>query len=178
LTPSPPNASSRYFLDYEVSGVPHTLIDRCTTGQTAEQASDGFSSLIGPIGASFFSSTVVGMRYQEEGTDFSIDVPYTGEVTSWGSGAAGDSGTPEFAGMVSRANDGKKGKWRLFGYKNRASVGDFRFSVIGVEGWEDVYNYLQAETHHFNTIAGATPTWKSYVNLGVDAYWQRQMRKT
>jgi hypothetical protein len=116
------------------------------------------------------------MRFQEAGTDFSIDVPYTGEVTSWGSGAAGDAGTPEFASLVSRSNDGKKGKLRIFGYKQRASVGDFRFSTIGVEGWEDVVAYLNAESHHFATVAGATPTWKQYVNLGVDAYWQRKMR--
>jgi len=176
VTPLPPNSTKRYFLDYAVSGVQHTILQRVDGAVDDASASTAFDSIFDLVGDSFFASEVLGMRVAASGSNITVPATYSGSNTTWGSGAAGDGGTPAFASMVGRGTDGKKGRWTLFGYKQIGSVGDYRFGVTGVSGWEDLYDTLQTFTGNFITIGGSDPVWHPYVNIGWNAYWQRNVR--
>ena len=176
MTPLPANNTARFYFDYSVSGIGHTLIMRVEDSATAVEASAAWDQLIGNVGDGFFASELTGMRYQAKNLDFSIPAIFSGTETSWGSSDGGDVNTPAFAGMAGRGGDGRKVTWHLFGYKQIPSVGDYRFNVAGVSGWEDQYNDLQASEGVWLTVGGTQPTWHAYVNVGYNSYWQRKER--
>ena len=178
MAPLPPNNTARYFFKYAVSGVPHKLIIRTDGEQTDDDISSLLSAILTEVGEGFFASASVGLDYQPAGSAFSVPAVYTGSVTTWGSGAAGDGGTPMFAGQAGRGLDGRRSTWHLFGFKGLSSVGDYRFPLSGSAPWAAAAAAIAAASGAFLTIGGVKATYHEYVNVGVNAYWQRQMRLT
>lgn len=176
MAPLPANNTPRYFFKYSVSGVPHKLTIRTLDTVSDGDVSDLISAILTAVGSGFYASAAVGLDYQPEGSDFSVPAEYTGSVTTWGSGGAGDLGTPMFAGMAGRGLDGRKMTWHLFGFKGLDSVADYRFTTAASAPWDEAAAAIAAADGMFLTIGGVKATLHPYVNVGVNSYWQRQMR--
>jgi len=176
MAPLPANNTARYFFRYSCGGVNHKLIVRCTDEIVEGTISDVISTILDAIGDEFFASAAVGMDYQPSGSDFSVPATYTGLVTTWGSGSPADSGTPMFAGMAGRGSDGRRNTWHLFGFKRLGDVLDYRFNVSADAAWNEALAAIVAADGMFLTIGGTKAVYHPYVNVGVNAYWQRKMR--
>lgn len=177
MTPLPPNSTDRYLFKYEVSGVEHKLIIRTAPGTLASDVSDLISAVLADVGDGFWASSAVGMDFIAEGSNISIPSVYSGLVTTWGSGAAGDGGTPAFAGWAGRGLDGRKMTGHLFGFKSIGSIGDYRFTTASSAPWAEAFAEIAAAEDIFLTVGGSKAVLHPYVNIGFNSYWQRQMRE-
>jgi len=171
----PPSNTVRYFLDYTVNGIEHTIQMRVGAGATDGGASSSFSAFLATLSPNFYLINVIGMRKANLGSDVTNPVTYTG-TTSFGSGTASDNlARAAFLSFVGRSTDGRRVRIFVYGTKITAE-GDYRVDVSEAAEVDSAVFLLNSATGVFLTISGLQPVWKAYANEGVNAYWQRRSR--
>lgn len=177
MTPLPPNNTERWFVDYSVSGTAHTLLLRAEAPTDASTVSSFVSDLFGALTTNLYATTISGLRKAAQGSDISLDQPYTG-TTEFGADAAGDGFKPAFIAFQGRSEGGRPVKLTIFGYKDIGDVGDYRFVPGAGSSIADAQAVIEATAGFPCAIDANNVIWKTYVNCGFNAYWQRQARKT
>lgn len=175
MAPLPANNTKRYFLDYSVGGVEHTLLMRVATGTDDSLASGAFEDLLTELSAQLYSLTVLGMRVSAEGSDISLPATYSG-ATSFGSGAADKVGTAGYVTFLGRTADGRRTRISIFGNKTVQVGGDFRASGTEVGDFVDAIAWLQGNPSYFRSISGLGTTWYPYADTGYNSYWRNKLR--
>lgn len=177
MAPLPPNNTERWFVDYAVEGVNHTLLLRTEAPSDAATVSAFVDDLWSALTSNLFSTVINGLRKAAQGSDISLDQTYTG-TTSFGGGDPGEGNKPAFIAFQGRSEGGRPVKLTIFGYKDLGTVDDYRF-VPGVGSTiADAQAVIQTTAGFPCAIDANNVIWKTYVNCGFNAYWQRQARKT
>lgn len=177
MAPLPPNNTERWFVDYDVVGVNHTLLLRAQLPQTNDVVSTFVEDFFGALDDALWAITIHGIRRSVQGSDVSLDQSYLG-ATSFGGGTPDDLGKGYFLAYEGRSEGGRLVKVTVFGFKNLLSVGDTRFAVSDPSPYFDALGVIAATPGMPAAIDGNNVIWKNYVNCGNNAYWQRQARKT
>ena len=175
MAPLPPSNTIRYFLDYTVNGLEHTIQMRVGPGATDGGASGSFSAFLAALSPNLYALSVVGMRKANLGTDVTNPVTYTG-TTSFGSGTAVDNlARAAFLSFIGRSTDGRRVRVFVYGTKI-TSEGDYRVDTGEAAEVADAIDVLNGASGVFLSISGLQAIWKAYANEGVNAYWQRRAR--
>lgn len=182
MAPLPPESTSRYFVDYTANGRNHTAQFRYTSPEDAapgipfQDAVDDFMQAIGSAMPTDYA--ILGYRFAE--TDSNVTNPVARTIaTVSGIYTPHLSDAPAFLGFVGRTSGGRRVRMQLLGAG---------YDPSEIHGVADNYRVLASESSDFadmisaleaigsKAIDGLTPSWKQYVNLGYNAYWQRQVR--
>lgn len=177
MAPLPDTNTPRLFIDYTVGGQEHTQIIRLKTSGTTVDATTAYAVLAPLIAAGLHTSdSVTGARFAANGSPFSFSLPVaaeTGDITS----TPDPDKEPNFVSTVGRSADGRRVRVTFFSqYVDIVADGYRVLSPAGVfEAWKDG---VQGATVDARTISGLAPIWQTYLNLGVNAYYQRKARRT
>jgi len=96
------------------------------------------------------------------------------EGNSYGSGTSGPTSVPAYYNFIGRSSGGRRIRMAVFGAT--VAGGDFRFQAGEDADITAARDVLAAAGAGLMCIDGLTPLWKSYINAGSNAYWQRAVR--
>lgn len=176
VTPLPPSNTRRYFLDYSVGGIQHTLTCRTTgtvSAGTAAVAIDGFLSA---FGTTLHELTVIGFRISAAGSDVSLPVNWP-EADTYGTGALTGANRARFSSITGRSTAGRKARVDLYGLKENPNA-SWRFLPTDFTWVSAAITALGATTGCFTAIDGLPVDWHAYVNINMNDHWVDEFRKT
>lgn len=177
MAPLPPNNTERWFVDYAVNGINHTLLIRTVAPSTNDVISTFVSDLFGALDDVLWATAINGLRRSVQGSDISLDQAYLG-TTAFGGGVGDDLGRGYFLAYEGRSEGGRPVKLTVFGFKNLLSVADTRFPITSPSPYFDALGVIETTPGLPAAIDANNVIWKNYVNCGNNSYWQRQARKT
>lgn len=175
LPPLPANNTSRYFITLQTAVDTYTQQIRCASDFSVADLDIEYLALLTEMSALVPQTFVVGVDYQEIGTDVSYPVSSTLVGTEIGSGTALKANAPKFISWIGRTILGRRVSLTLFGtalafpesYRfpvgANADVDAVRTVIVAAEGW------LQAKD-------GLKAGWKGYANCGYNGYKERRNR--
>lgn len=175
MAPLPPNTTARLFVDYTTCKHQHTIVCRYDAPNTPADAMDAVSSLWTALDTFIYLATVDGARFQEAGSDVSVDVAWTGDPTY------GDENGPEeasawFVDYVGRSLGGRRVRVSTFGFKLVSYEHIYRVQTGDIAAVDAGQAALDAAEGAFLAIDGGEPIWKTYANIGANAYWRNKIR--
>jgi hypothetical protein len=177
MAPLPVNNTERWFLDYQVAGVNHTLMVRVESPSDNATMSTFFSDLFDALDTKLYAVTISGLRVSHQGSDISTDEAYIG-TTGFGAGSPDDLNKGAFLGFQGRSTAGRRVKLNIFGFSDLGNVGDTRFALPVSGPYFDAMGVITGSPGVPCAIDANNVIWKNYLNCGNNAYWQRQARKT
>jgi len=121
-----------------------------------------------------YATTVDKVEYAPSGSSIFNPVTSGIEGNTYGSGAGSTAVAPYFYGFIGRSSGGRRVRFDIFG---STILGlDYRFQPGEDANIDGAVLVPQASALDFLAIDGIKPTWYSYVNGGVNAYYQRKNR--
>lgn len=176
ITALPPSNTPRWFMDYAVSGVNHTLMMRANDLKTASLVSsvlDGLFQLM-DVG-NLYTIDTISLRHAAEGSDVTVPETWSG-ASSYGGGTAFDTDNRVRAySFTGRSLDGHKCKFFIYGALIGAE-GDYRIDTGSNAGISDAIDYLNALNGFFISISGEPVVWNPYANVGWNDHWLKVLR--
>lgn len=174
MAPLPHNSTALYYFDYTVGGFNHTSELRAEGGHSPSSAAGLFIAICENFSPAMYESTLNTVRFQAQGSNFSNIVASGLEGETWGSGAQPVDDAGKFINFVGRGTLGRRVRMAIFGYKNAYST----FRITGAESpaASDSVDLLNASDLYGYAIDGTKAVWYNYVNTGLNAYWQRNVR--
>lgn len=176
LGPLPANNTSRVFIDYTAGGQKHTAEIRLPSGSsqaTAETAAAHMAPLMAPF--LWNTDSVYGARFQLAGSNVSFPISFT-PVAGLQTPTDPDR-KPNFISFTGRSLDGRRVRFTLFTPAEDIDAVGYRDTTPSSYALA-ILNGLKHANVNARSISGANPYWNSYVNSGVNAYYQRKMRRT
>lgn len=179
LPPLPPENTARLWIQYSAGGVDHEFLVRGLAGVDPAAFVGNVRTFIQQLQATLPTNwQAYGARYAAAGQTFSTPVPF-------GAALPGTKATesitgitvPNFVSFVGRDGAGRKWRLSILGFMS-SQEGDYR-----VEGGDNIdldaaRSFIQLQPTTFLTIAAFKPTVYNYFNIGRNAYWQRQQRRS
>lgn len=170
--------TNRYLFDYEGNSGAHTTALHAVTGEDVDAQLADAATFQGLLAALLTTdATVTGVRFQAAGTNFTEPLGF-GPSAGSGGGAVSAADYPNFISFVGRGQ-GVRTRISIF---NTAQLETADYRNTGAERTAAqlaVINYLNSTSTSLRaTKAGVPAVWKPYVNVGVNAYYQRRRRAT
>lgn len=170
----PINNTRRYFLDYIVGNVQHTLCVRTGNDVPESEASTNIGGFLTQLAPILRQITIAGFRRAEAGSNVTNSVTWSG-ATTYGTGNQPVEDVPKYISFIGRDAFGERVRVFVFGV-NLAPDANWRISATENTAVANAITYLRGRTTTFLSIRYMVPVWKSYANFGYHAYWQRQRR--
>lgn len=175
LAPLPANNSPRLFLRYQTPQNQHELVMRFIDGMTTADAiasATAYTEAVAPLLCNNVQWTT--LRQQNRNSDVSFPVAWLPtQPTSTQELQPRDE--PRFFSMTGRSQDGRRVRIMQFG---SIFPIDDNYRILRGESAavDDLIDFIQLTSITFVTISMAEPLWNEYLNLGYNAYYQRQAR--
>lgn len=175
MAPLPESNTDRYFLDYSVNTIQHTMVSRTDPSVTDAEMIAAFAAILTAASAHSTVITVDGLRFALEGSNVSNPVPWT-EDTEYGSVTPNRDLAPYFASFTGRSTDGRRSRLDIYGWVQSPGP-DWRIQSADDTSVTDILAILNDDTDGmFLSISGGAPTWHEYANMSVSDYWVQQLR--
>lgn len=177
MAPLPVNSTARFFLDYETSGHPHTLMVRFGTGSSPGDAMTLVHNFLDALSPLIFLLTVQGARVSNISSGVSFPVTWTGDPT-YGSGVGDSTNTAWYLDFVGRGIGGRRARLAVFGSTNvrDGANDDYRISTSDSAAVLAAVQALEAGSDVPVTIDADAVNWHQYANVGMNAYWRNRLR--
>jgi len=175
MAPLPDNSTARYFLDYSAFSHQHTLSIRTNGEITPAGISTRLGIFLTAMAGLIYTVSIVGLRYQEAGSDVSLPVTWGG-AAAYGAAGGAEYNTALYWGFVGRAASGRRVRVRLFNAAQLQNGNNYRATTTEVPAIATAIAALTGDPGAFLSIDSGAPTWKPYANMGTDAYWRNEIR--
>lgn len=173
MAPLPVNNTPCFEVFYTVVGHQHSALIRTGVISPATLGTliDALWTSLSPI---LKATTIDVVTYRPAGSTVSNPVTTGVEGNTYGSGAGTPIYVPAYYDFVGRSSGGRRCRFTVFG----ASIdgADFRFQAGENVNIDVAQTVIAGAAQAWYAIDGIKPTWYSYVNAGVNAYWQRKVR--
>ena len=181
MAPLPTNSTGRLVVSYTANGHEHDVMFRF--GGSADNPVEAFYERIEelftemtPLMPSDWS--IISSVSYPQGSDVSHPDGYIWSPVV-GTGTPQVSEGPAFISFVGRGTSGRRARLYFLGASltpadEKGSGGDYR--LYGTENSDVLAAIFAATQLEVVTIAGDAVFWKNYVNLGYNAYWQKNVR--
>lgn len=177
MAPLPESSTDRYFLDYSVNTVGHTMLCRTDPSVTDEDVISAFDAILTAAAAHSTTISVDGLRFALEGSNVTNPVAWTGDA-EYGSGSPNRDLAPYFASFTGRATTGRRARLDIFGWVQTPGP-DWRIQSADDSSVTTIVDLLNNSTDGlFLAIDGGAPAWHEYANMSVSDYWVRQLRSS
>jgi hypothetical protein len=176
--PSLVYTTDRYLFDYEGNTGRHTCATFAAFNSSRAAQLTDVAAFIARLAALLtVDAQVTGVRIQEAGAAFTQPLGFAPSQGTNGA-AVGQADFPNFIGFVGRQN-GVRTRLMIFNTP-QLEVGDFRLTAAERTAPQvAMINFLNLSGSTLGcTKQGAQAIWQPYVNVGVNAYYQRQARRT
>jgi hypothetical protein len=173
LTPLPADNTARYKVFY--TNVSHQHDFQVRNG-TASPAALGalLLNLFGSINGMLYATTIDRVEYAPSGSNIFNIVTTGAEGSTFGTGAGSTAVAPYFVNFIGRSSGGRRVRLAVFGVTVLGL--DYRFQAGENSEVDAFIAILRGEPTTFYAIDGIKPTWYTYANAGVSAYYQRKNR--
>jgi len=116
-------------------------------------------------------------RWRAAGSNLSFSTAWTPIAGTNGSPLLqADQGT--FVSWTGRNGNGRRVRVTQFGIALKNTDGQFRYTSGEQGTFSDVLSALQSAAAPVSCLDGTIPVWNSYMNYGINAYFQRKARKS
>lgn len=184
MAPFAPNVTNRYRVKYVSNGLVHTMLWRTGEESPAAVLDTGMlDRLITPIDTLIPSDfAILDCTESEMGSDIFVPSTVVQELTTASpSGTLDDAFGPNFFTFGGASDDGRLYDFQLFGISiqpNAVPGDDYRYSPGDSAAVDLAVGVLKTDAAwtQLTTISLRSIRWRSYVNFGVSAYWQRAIR--
>jgi hypothetical protein len=177
LAPLDPSNTQRYFYDYSVGTIQHTMVVRCTDTVGLSDAVVQIDAFLSALSAGTVLITTVGLRHAEKGSNITNPVDSDGLAATYGTGVEAVINNPLQVTFTGRSGDGRKARVGMFGWEAQT---------------DDSWRYTTAENSTvlaavvalgnagaagvFCSISGQRVLWHPYMNIGYNDHWIDQAR--
>lgn len=179
MAPLPENATARYFVDYTDGINEHTLLFRGLPGTSAALLGGIANNVIQELQPNMYLGwAIVGARFSQAGSDFSLPVLPPNQVTPGSNIAMPGTAAPRFQSIIGRGVvSGRRFRMFFFGL-NIATPNDFRIDTGEVTSLDNARSQLIEAFGDNNivTIGGDTAVLYDYFNVGFNSYYERKQR--
>lgn len=176
MAPLPDNLTDRYFIDYQQGAFQHTMMIRAHPDVLSTEVDAVMTNVFTLMAALVCATTVVGVRLSRAGQNHSFPIPSGLVGDSFGTGTPSGLTTAQFLSWVGRTESGRRSRIFMFGYDSPMPV-DFRLTSADVAAVGTIATTFTDAQNIFLAADGTKPTFYSYANIGVNAYWQRNNRE-
>jgi len=183
LPPLSDDNTARYLIHYSANLKPHTMQFRYDDGGSPTPPSVGFLLQLTAVlnaAAAFIASdlTYNSAEYIPSGSSISIPTGLPLLLVG-GIGSPTASLVPAFIGVTGRTVGGRQARFFMLGASYNpvitgGSAGNYR--VQASENVSVAALVAALDSSDVTAIDNLTPLWKSYLNLGYNAYWQKKDR--
>lgn len=175
MAPLPPDSTARVKIFYQTCGFTHTALIRYKAPNVVADVITEFNSFITACGGLFYESSFIGAQAAALSSNVFNEVAGDWPV-AWGSGAGPRYATAQYYDWVGRSVDGKRVRFALFGAQVTHFGDDYRMLSTESTAVDAAVQVLNDAEGSFLSINGFQPIWKSYANMGVNAYWRNKIR--
>lgn len=172
MAPLPPNSTARFRVQYTTIAKQHTMEIRSTSSPSAIGVI--VDALLTALGAAIFGLTIDVVEFAASGSNVFNPVTTGIEGNVYGSGSGTTVNVPSYFNFIGRTSGGRRVRLAVFGAA--IAGGDYRFIAGELAVIDAARAVLVSAGGAIMGIDGLTPVWKSYVNAGFNAYWQRAVR--
>ena len=172
MAPLSPDNTPRFRFHYTVIGKQHTLEVR--SGSSPATIGGQVYYILNTLGAKLFASVLDFVDFAASGSNVFNPVTTGVEGNTWGTGAGTVDAIPRFFNFIGRTSGGRRVRMAVFGAIDTGT--DYRYLAGENSTVDNARAALVGYGSSFQGIDGLTPIWKSYVNVGYNAYWQRNVR--
>lgn len=175
------NNTSFLRVKYRFEGGERTLTLRHPGTATAEEFTGNIHALLADH-TDCFTNDVVFYAAEHVLKDAIVSVPQAWEelVGTGGSVTWDPFRYPYFLGFSGRSLDGAQVNWHFYGSSGIDGQPDaYRLNVTGSGVWSDFWTDFASIVNAGNLVAidGETIFLKTYINAGMNAYYQRKLRR-
>lgn len=173
MAPLSPDNTARYKVFYVTNATQHTQEVRTNVVSPSAMGTllDAYYTA---LGSKIYGTTIQEVQFA--GTGSNIFNPVTtgieGNVYSSGTGIPGE--TPYYFDFIGRSSGGRRMRFAQFGAKALGS--DYRYIAGEDANLDAALAVIAGAASAWVAIDGIKPTMKSYINAGVNSYWQRKVR--
>lgn len=174
MAPLPAESTARFKVFYTVGGRQHVQEVRTSPASPAA-FSDELTAYYSALGDSIYATVIDDIQFAADNSVIfnSVAAPIVGQA--FGSGAPSVEGEDAYYfSFIGRSSGGRRVRFFQFGAK--ALGGDYRFPAGENIELDDARNVIADSSENWLAIDGLTALWKTYINAGVNAYWQRKVR--
>lgn len=174
MAPLNPNNTDRYKVFYTVGGRQHVQQIR-TDGVSPFAFGLFVDTYYQAVDPAIYTTVIDQVQFATSGTDVFNPVTSGIEGNSYGSGAASVEGEDAYYyDFVGRSTGGRRVRFAQFGAKALGS--DYRYAAGESADLDAALAVIDATANAWLAVDGIPAIWKSYVNAGANAYWQRKIR--
>jgi hypothetical protein len=130
--------------------------------------------LMTAITTMIYTWTIDSVEFAASGSNIFNPVTSGIEGNSYGSGAGSQIAAGAYYNFIARSSGGRRLRMAVFGANVLGD--DYRFVAGESADLTAGRDLLVAAGSGLMCIDGLTPVWKSYINAGFNAYWQRAVR--
>lgn len=172
MAPLPPNGTPRFRVNYSVNGIGHDFQVRSASSPSA--IGDYVGAFLGALEDSIYELIVSTVEFAADNSNVFLPVTTGVEGQTFGSGENVVLQAPQFYGFIGRTSGGRKWHLDVFG-------AGLMFANFRVEPGEDArltaaVTALGDPSGSLIGIDGLPVTVYTYVNAGINSYWQRAIR--
>jgi len=174
MAPLNPNNTERYRVFYTVGGHQHTQEIRTDTISPSAVGAY-ITSYYTAITTKLHALVIDQVQYAPSGSNIFNGVTTGVEGDTYGSGAPAVPGeNAYYFDFVGRSTGGRRMRFAQFGAI--ALGGDYRFIAGEDAALDAALVVIATPADAWLAIDGIKPVMKSYINAGVNSYWQRALR--
>jgi hypothetical protein len=174
MAPLPPNSTRRYFLNYTVGGLQHTLQMRTVEAVTDAGAAFALDQFMDILSPALFLVTINNLERANLGSNIRNVIPWTGNLT-YGIAPQDDHDRPNFISFVGRSPGGRRVRATVFGW-NGPDDANYRYVQGENVQVDNAYAHLNLASGTWIAVDGQEALFHLYGNYGFNAYWQRAVR--
>lgn len=175
MAPLPANNTKRYWYDYEVGGITHTLMARATDPTTFTAVDTAVGNLMTACNAFCNRRTITAARFSAAGSV--VSNPFASSLVGvvYGTTAATVGQAAAAISVVGTAPTGRKFRVYVFGaFSDEAQT--YRWYATESASVSSVLNAISPVDGVFVTIDGQNPILKNYLNVDSNEYWVKRVR--
>jgi len=172
-----PSNTVRYFYDYSVGTIEHTLLCRVTDDVGLSEATDQIDQFLTAIGGGLVTITSVGLRKAEKGSNITNPVDLGLIQATYGSGVQAAINNPLQVTFTGRSGDGHKARVSMFGWEAQTD-NSWRYTTSENSDVLAAVTALQGAQAAgcFVSITGHDVLWHPYMNIAYNDHWIKAAR--
>ena len=179
LPPLPPESTRRAYINYTSGTIGHTLSLRVPAGVSAGTLDDALNEVIEAMKPIMDpEDSVLNVEESALGSNVRFPLFPVGQAGTGSGWDPGDINNSAFVGMAGKGSDGRLVTLAFFNLQ-AANFQETRVNLGVISAaYATFFNSIAANSTGlaWRTIGGAVPSWKQYMNIGRNAYWQREGR--
>lgn len=168
----PPDNTARFKVFYTNVGHQHTAQVRGTSSPATFGAQ--FDILLSALSPILYATTLDRVEFAPSGSNIFNPVTTGFEGNTYGAGAGSVAVAPYFVDFIGRSSGGRRVRMAIFGMTILGL--DYKFQPGEDVNVDAAILVPQASAADWLAVDGIKPTWYSYANAGVNAYYQRKNR--